>query len=1099
MVKEYLYSDENIVHAFYQANDAIYEKKLLSEKDRKKLNEFKDIFNEDLIINELKKVRKRLDYVLEDNNFFEAEVFFSPKGIDGNSRKYRPIHTASLIDQICMIAMLNTLTNDFSICDDEKKFVRKTRIFTPDNFYGNVLSEKSNRVYKKWQNLYSDYIKKSVEMQNNFKNSLEYRYEISLDLQDFFPSVNPQFIISYYKQHISVNLNTDDEIFLGKILEKLLYIKCKITTRTNKICLKHDYSIDYCGGKLKEGKELQFVRGIPQGLVQGGFFANLVMIEISNIYQKVFEGQQIFYVDDSIVYSNKLMSHKGEEKESKQIFNKLIKECEDQINKFINKQLSSNSSINKIESEYEYNITINKDKSSYILLDKLNEGQIYLKNMSMLVSQVKSEITSDFDTEDIITLKNKLGILVSQIDKEIREIDSLTEKRREYAQYRKRLIRYKKYFKYRFYILQFRENYDIYNIKKEVDNLYKDLFNSLNSHNNDGIDIFNDDIISPLVTYLFENFNNDINLQKNKDLLEDSKETMQKINELLYYSENNTCCSYFYELYKEYFVRNYSNSNYVNTDKYASLINLLKPIFKNKWSLSEKIKCEIVKNYIKSILEDISKCYEIINAKNLFKFHSIINQNSDELYRMIINATICEILNISISDDYDFLKKGNKLLKYNELRVLSIIRNKQFNIKMLSLCKEIYFKESDVVDYSILEVMSYFQHFVKDIEYIDKLIITHEYVCSIWRNGSKYLYFYTLHNQEHAIALIKNSIEIIRSINFIKIKGIDYYILFMACYLHDISMASIPDHSSFCDDVKESNFIVKNFIEDFKDKELHDYKYTKNMMIKFYRAIDLYLENVARDGHVKDSGKAIRKDEQLNFLNNIEREIIAQVSEAHGQELRDVYRRKSEAQQMVCSIKYLKIILRLADVLDMKKNRISKELLQKNINRMENLSAFHWISHLLINDFNIKVEYYTNDGNVTKWDLLDKSWNRSFISKNIISEKISIEIHIGKMILDKFDCNKNCVGVQMKQNNGNITLDIVDSDHACCGGNCNITCSWFKKKNGYLIAECVELKRYLSDVSDNYFKNEIQINIVNDNDLDIEPKYLDIIKKELFN
>lgn len=1092
MIKEYLYSSENIVHAIYEANDAIHEKNLLSSEDRQKLISFKDIFNEKLISEEVIIIKERLDDILNNNNFFESEVYFAPKGLDENKqRKYRPIHTASLTDQLCMIAMLNTITNDFSIYKEENNIIRKVRKFTPSYFYGNILSERPERVYEKWQDSYSAYLNQSIEMQNKFRSSLEYVDEITLDLQDFFPSINPEFILNYYMKHVSVNLNQYDKTFLKTILEKLLYIKCKINMQNNlQESLKHDYFKDYCGGNLREERECVYVRGIPQGLVQGGFFANLAMVEIANVYKKVFKGEQIFYVDDSIIYSNEL---KGlSEKEKKEKFEKLIEDCQIQINHYIEKELA-----NTYESEYRYNISINKEKSSYMLLDKIKSGQIYLKNMSMLVSQLKSEMMTDFDVNDIVMSKNKLDILVQQIDKEIQQIDNLKNtKKKDFSEYRKRLVRYKKYFKYRFYILQFREKCNLQEIESEIKKLYNDLSRSLkDEEENHTIDIYNEEVIGPLITYLFKNSFNEIKFSGDTRVFDQCCKQMIKINRLLYYSEDNKSCSYFYKLYDEYIMGKDVISNY-EVDKYQTLINLSNKVFANKRNIADNHKKEIVQSYIKDIIINKRKCSKLINIKKEANYYSIINQSSDELYRMIVNATISGILDISISDKFDFLRKGNRPLNYDELRVLSIIRNKQFKMEMLSYCNEIYSVESNEIDYSILEVISIFYQFVKDVYSIDKLILTHQYVCSLWRNGSKYLYFYTLHNQEHAIALIKSSIKIIRAINFLKIKRVDYYILFMSCYLHDISMVKIPDYSSFCKDIKQSNLIVNEFINEIDKQNLYDYKYTKNIMLHFYKAIDTYLEEVARKEHARESAFAIRQDNQLDFLNSLEREIIAQVSEAHGYEVRDIYRRKSEAQQMVCSIKYLKIILRLADLLDMKKNRISKELLQKNIAKMQEISAFHWISHLLINDLNIRGEYQANDNNETDWSKLAEEY-KSFIDRDIISEKTILEIHTSEILLDKYIVSAPCVGVDMKEYNGNIVLNIKESKVKCKGNNCNITCKWFMGKNDYLIKECIELKRYLSDVPDNYFKNEIQIQIINDNNSVLAPEYLDVIKKKL--
>ena len=173
MIEEYLYSDENIVHAIYEANNAIHEKKLLQQNERQKLNDFKDIFNNKLIIEEVKIIRKKLQSILEGDEFFEAQVYFSAKGIDKDkNRKYRPIHTASLTDQICMIAMLNTITNDFSVYNSNI-ISREIRLFTPSNFYGNILSEKPDRIYKRWQDSYSSYIKKSIELQNEYNDSFK--------------------------------------------------------------------------------------------------------------------------------------------------------------------------------------------------------------------------------------------------------------------------------------------------------------------------------------------------------------------------------------------------------------------------------------------------------------------------------------------------------------------------------------------------------------------------------------------------------------------------------------------------------------------------------------------------------------------------------------------------------------------------------------------------------------------------------------------------------------------------------------------------------------------------------------------------------------
>lgn len=135
----------------------------------------------------------------------------------------------------------------------------------------------------------------------------------------------------------------------------------------------------------------------------------------------------------------------------------------------------------------------------------------------------------------------------------------------------------------------------------------------------------------------------------------------------------------------------------------------------------------------------------------------------------------------------------------------------------------------------------------------------------------------------------------------------------------------------------------------------------------------------------------IRHTKDLDFLDECMKEVVAEVSAAHGYKTDDVYRRKSVAQEMTYSLKYMQIILRLADLLDMKKYRISKLLLSKNLENMSGTSAFHWISHSVTNDLKINVTYSTKDGNV---NITGKDADYySFLQSGRIEEKIELEIH----------------------------------------------------------------------------------------------------------
>lgn len=57
------------------------------------------------------------------------------------------------------------------------------------------------------------------------------------------------------------------------------------------------------------------------------------------------------------------------------------------------------------------------------------------------------------------------------------------------------------------------------------------------------------------------------------------------------------------------------------------------------------------------------------------------------------------------------------------------------------------------------------------------------------------------------------------------------------------------------------------------------------------------------------------------------------------------------------SIKFDKILLRLADLLDMSSYRVSKPILYHNMEQMSEESAFHWISHLLTQGYKLRTKY----------------------------------------------------------------------------------------------------------------------------------------------
>ncbi|WP_445291703.1 HD domain-containing protein [Bacteroides faecis] len=97
---------------------------------------------------------------------------------------------------------------------------------------------------------------------------------------------------------------------------------------------------------------------------------------------------------------------------------------------------------------------------------------------------------------------------------------------------------------------------------------------------------------------------------------------------------------------------------------------------------------------------------------------------------------------------------------------------------------------------------------------------------------------YTLHNEEHAIELIQQTLKLTRSIDYFKLKDIDFYLLFLACYLHDISMVVHPNLEDFKTDANTIDTIFTEYIlEDSSEKKI-----PKALLLKYFKKVFSFLK-----------------------------------------------------------------------------------------------------------------------------------------------------------------------------------------------------------------------------------------------------------------
>ena len=808
------------------------------------------------------------------------------------------------------------------------------------------------------------------------------------------------------------------------------------------------------------------------------------MVEIERIYKKTIDGKMFFYVDDSSIFTNDIIDIED--------FKNKINKINSNIHQWMEKLYidDSKNALSKDVCEFTEKIMANTDiyhvnihgpeeKSTISNIADGKEGEVYLQYIGRETSKTAFDMNTGFSEEEANILSKKTKCILEAIEKELQEIeqqltendktDNLLNKESQHYKklYKKKLIRYKKFFKYRSKDLQYRETTDIEKIKNE---LLSDL-KLINENDEDGIEkffeMYNEDTLGVAINFVLNAMSE---MQRNySEILEQVK----KLNVLLYEKGGVNGLdwrksSYLYMANIEYFKK--QKIDYPNVSQYTTLKLLGERKYRYLWKKNDSIIKNVIKE--KMLKFGADDLVQEIMGEEFWKNARIVIANSNEMQRQCANTILSSIMQIEVGDEAVLQKRSNRKITYTELRVLTYLRNKHFSYNMFEKKKNEFEDEEYqlAIDYSVLQVLGVFKTFVSNPEWIDSLIMVHKYTCDIWKNGSKYLYFYTLHNQEHAVDLIQNSLKIIRAIDYINISKENYYILFLACYLHDISMVTFPDLNTILDDSYESNKLYSDFVKNIKE-ELRKTNLAKEPVKKilrdYYMKIDAFFENLVRSNHAKNSAKEIIERKDIGFIDEMLRSIVAEVAEAHGQEEKEVYKIKSNANTKRKSQKFSKIILRIADLLDMSNYRVSPLVLDHNLMNMGEVSRFHWLSHLVTRGYMIENEYQLN-----------KEKKQNYLEWHSILEKIvfKVEVDLPQMTHEiSGACEKmNLIKVD------NMALYIKIGEK-CDGEKCNFLCKWFVRKNWYLFSELAALQEYLNSLPDNYFKSEIKVEIHSNN------------------
>ncbi|MCX6237630.1 MAG: hypothetical protein NTY07_08760 [Bacteroidia bacterium] len=1060
-----LLDPKNIFKAIYSLESYVFEKELLSDADIKLYNELSDKYNSVKIRQIIAQCKKTLNQKLNSDELFDITVFFKPKKFEENKKeKYRPMHTADLITQICIVSMLNLIMFDDS--DDTRKLSDICKLI-PSNFYGNIPSTNVDRIFEPWNKKYSEYSKNIIEANREYFVTKKYTHEINLDLQKFFPSINPLYIYNFIWGKICDSYNEEDKIWLDKILKKLLFFNVIFTDSQQDV----DYYYEIEPLILDEIKkqDLFFNVGIPQGLPQSYLFGNLCMIEITKATATKFAGDAYCYVDDSVIFTSKIDDFSNAISELNDKFGKLFSFDNESV--LLPKELIK---FNELISK-SYQIKIHEPgNDSKTQITKIEIGD-YLFNLAKPASSISFEIRASFDDLEDMTLRRKIKSILEFVQNKINDSQSIGNKELQTL-----LKRYKKFFTYRLKILDYRDDNEIDDSKLEefYDNYGLSPFDKEKFSEKLEDDIFQYDA-QMLLNFL---------IVDNKQQQELIKEVRNFENKL----QNKFTNNYFSKVLKQHIkLQQLENQEYKSLECYAK--NSFEPFLKVNFQKRIKTIKEII---ISSEESEDNKISRVVK-KYQCGFYEFIYKNSVEFKRKLYNSLLSYVLSIPINDSCNLIKIDNRPILYYELRILMYLRmNYNFNLNKFRNFVEAIFEDikdnEEKIDLTLFEVLPYFKKYINDPQQIDDLILTHKFVNGIWKNGSKFLHFYTLHNEEHSVELVKNCTKITKSVDYLSVKKFDYYILFLSCYLHDVSMVLYPNIDYFNkEDNLESDLILSKWKNDLKkdDNNINTAPNTtmKKFIVNSFQVVNNYFEENIRVNHQKNSAKFIRTQSELKFIEQVTRKLVADISEAHGFDTKDVYGLKSNAKNDTISEKYLMIILRLADLLDMSKDRVSINILKQNIKQMPEYSQYHWISHMAIDKCTIETEF---DSNI-------KLKNVNVKEKLKIKEDVIIKIYLNTKQMTSLKNAKPCKNINCQiVGRQSIVVSINQTDDISCDGKCNFTCKWMKDKHQYLFNELYSLQKYLSR-TDTIFITSFKVIFEIDNTNRLSPEFMDVINNHL--
>lgn len=184
------------------------------------------------------------------------------------------------------------------------------------------------------------------------------------------------------------------------------------------------------------------------------------------------------------------------------------------------------------------------------------------------------------------------------------------------------------------------------------------------------------------------------------------------------------------------------------------------------------------------------------------------------------------------------------------------------------------------------------------------------------------------------------------------------------------------------------------------------------------------------------------------------------------------------------------ILLRVADLLDIAKDRVSLDILDRNIANMPKISQYHWITHSAIDKFEIKSEYTFGSKDSPTDDFM------SILKRENFLETITVQIYLNTSNLTNVK-GLNCKDVSSTLNLAEEFIEIEIGKGKECSGKCNFLCKWICHKNAYLLPELNALQQYIERTPNLNFTTKIKVKLNFNNAKALKSEYFDIVNGQL--